>query len=88
MDSIGLALMIGGFALVVSSIIFLVPNGRERSAEQAKTDESLEAINHYLREIRQQRNDYAERLLSGPDVANDSGRTAGRRYVARPAGAG
>jgi|GraSoiStandDraft_24_1057298.scaffolds.fasta_scaffold318255_2 hypothetical protein len=65
MDSIGLSLVVGGAALVVSGLTFLLPKVSRRSLERATTDESLETINHYLNEIRRQRNDYAERLLSG-----------------------
>lgn len=63
MDPIGLSLVVGGIALVTTGLVFRLPKARERSFEQAKTDESLETISHYLQEIRQQRNDYAERLL-------------------------
>lgn len=65
MESIGLSLVVGGFALVISGLIFLLPARRQQSGGQERTDENLEAIHHYLQEIRQQRNDYDERLMHG-----------------------
>ena len=55
MNPLGLSLLVGGAALVVSGLIFLLATGRQRSGETAKTNESLETISYYLREIRQQR---------------------------------
>lgn len=67
MDSIGLSCVVGGVALIVSALTFLLPNGSRKSREQAATSESLETINHYLTEIRRQRRDHhAARLLSDP----------------------
>jgi len=66
MDSIGLSCVVGGAALIVSGLTFLLPNGSRRSREQTATAESLETINHYLKEIRRQRSDHAARLLSDP----------------------
>ena len=70
MTSIGWSLFFGGMALIVGALILELPVRRERPREEgrAATDESLKAINHYLREIRQQRNDH-ERLLNAPDIA-------------------
>jgi len=69
MNPAGLSLLVGGLALVVSGLIFLLPTGSRRPAGKSKTDENLETINHYLREIRQQRNDYAEQFSHGADTA-------------------
>jgi uncharacterized membrane-anchored protein YhcB (DUF1043 family) len=71
MTSIGWSLLFGGMALVVGALILQFPMRRRRSREQVRrrTDESLETINHYLREMRQQRNDHAERLRNAPDLA-------------------
>ena len=67
MDSIGLSCVVGGAALIVSGLAFLLPTRSRRSREQATTAESLETINHYLTEIRRQRrDDHAARLLSDP----------------------
>jgi len=54
MNSVGLSIVVGG-AFVVSGLIFLLPTKRQKSSQQDETDESLETINHYLRETRQQR---------------------------------
>ena len=71
MTSIGWSFLVGGTALVVCGLILQLATGQRRSRKQvrARTDESLDAINHYLREIRQQRNDYAERLRNAHDIA-------------------
>ena len=68
MTAIGLSLLVGGLVLLICALVFRSPTLRQRSHERAKTDESLEAINHYLREIRQQRNDYADRLMHKSDA--------------------
>jgi len=51
---------------VVSGLTFLLPKGSRISLERATTAESLETINHYLKEIRRQRSDHAARLLGDP----------------------
>jgi hypothetical protein len=66
-DSIGLSCVVGGAALIVSGLAFLLPRGSRRSLDHAATAESLETINHYLTEIRQQRRDHhAARSLGDP----------------------
>lgn len=65
MEIVGLSLVAGGLALVVGSTAFLLSKARGGSPVQVRTDDSLEMINHYLREIRQQRNEHSERLLHG-----------------------
>jgi hypothetical protein len=69
MNSAGLSLLVGGLAFVVSGLIFLLPTGSRRPAGKSRTDENLQTINRYLREIRQQRNDYIERFSHGADTA-------------------
>jgi hypothetical protein len=71
MASIGWSLFFAGTALVAGALMLQLPIKRRRARHQARarTDESLATINHYLREIRQQRNDRAERLLKTPDIA-------------------
>ncbi|MBA7666983.1 hypothetical protein ES703_75068 [subsurface metagenome] len=63
MDPIGLSFVVGGAALIASGMIFLLPKGSNTSPEHATTTESLEAINHYLMEIRRQRDHRAARLF-------------------------
>jgi hypothetical protein len=65
MEIVGLSLVAGGLALVTGSTAFLLSKARGGSSVRAETDDSLETINHYLREIRQQRNEHSERLLNG-----------------------
>jgi hypothetical protein len=78
MEMVGLSLVAGGLALVVSGLTFLLTKRRDNSPVQAKTDESLETINHYLREIRQQRNEHSERLLNGPALLDSAQIGTGR----------
>ena len=67
MDPIGLSFVVGGVALIVSGLIFLLPKGSRRSLQHAATAESLQTINHYLMEMRRQRRDHdAVRLLGDP----------------------
>lgn len=58
MDPIGLSFVVGGVALIVSGLIFLLPKESRSSRERAATTESLETINHYLMEIRRQRRNH------------------------------
>ncbi len=45
----------GRGAFVACVLIFLLPTRRQKPSQQDEADESLETINHYLREMRQQR---------------------------------
>jgi hypothetical protein len=68
MNPAGLSLLVGGLALVVSGLIFLLPSGIRRPSDKAKTAANLKTIHHYLREISQQRNDYTKRFSHGADA--------------------
>ncbi len=54
-DEIGLALLVGGAALVCSGLIFSLPRPRRRSTVQEDTDE----IDRGLTEARRERGDIA-----------------------------
>ena len=56
MDSLGLALIVGGAAFVVSGLVFL-PGSRKRRKQQETIDESREQIEFHLRAMRRNRDD-------------------------------
>jgi hypothetical protein len=51
----GLALMVGGMALLFSGAIFLIPVGGRRSSPQESFEDSQRRIEQYLREMRESR---------------------------------
>lgn len=56
MDALGLALVVGGFAFLVSGLIFLVPTGRKRPTPP-EAGSNPEQVDRYLRETRRGRGD-------------------------------
>ena len=57
MDSLGLALIVGGAAFVVSGLVFLLPGERLRRKQDESIDESREQIEFHLRAMRRDRGD-------------------------------
>jgi hypothetical protein len=57
MDSLGLALIVGGAAFVLSGLAFLLPGARLRRKQQQTIDESREEIDFHLRAMRRNRGD-------------------------------
>lgn len=57
MDSLGLALIVGGAAFVVSGLVFLLPGTRRRQKQQKVIDESRKEIDFHLRAMRRHRGD-------------------------------
>jgi hypothetical protein len=57
MSSLGLALVVGGAALFVSGLIFLLPTRRKQAAQRESVKESIDKIDHYLRAMRRHRGD-------------------------------
>ena len=57
MDPLGLALVVGGAAFVVSGLIFLLPGERKRPRRRETVDESREQIDSRLQQMRRQRGD-------------------------------
>ena len=55
MDTLGTALIVGGLAFLCSGLIFLVPSGLIFSSPKKSVEESLDEIEHYLREMRKER---------------------------------
>src|ERR1700754_627498 len=57
MDTLGLSLVVGGLAFLISGLIFLLPTGRKDSSRRAAIDENLEDVDRHLREMRRGRGD-------------------------------
>lgn len=57
MDPLGLALIVGGAALVVSGLVFLLPGPRKPATRRPTIDESREQIDHRLQQMRRRRGD-------------------------------
>jgi len=56
MNPLGLALLVGGAALLASGLGFLLPVQRKQQRKET-VQESIKRINHHLREMRQERGD-------------------------------
>jgi len=54
MNPLGWALLVAGAALCVSGLLFLLPIRRKQSTHQEIFEESIEKIDHYLRETRRE----------------------------------
>jgi hypothetical protein len=57
MEPLGLALIVGGAAFVVSGLVFLLPGSRRRRKQQETIDESREQIEYHLRAMRRDQGD-------------------------------
>ena len=57
MDALGLALIVGGAAFVVSGLVFLLPGSRRLRKQHETIDESREQIESHLRAMRRDRDD-------------------------------
>jgi hypothetical protein len=57
MDALGIALIIGGVALVCSGLIFLLPTERKASVSEKSVQENLDEIEGHLRQMRGDRGD-------------------------------
>jgi hypothetical protein len=57
MDTLGIALIVGGAAFLCSGLFFLLPAERRASSSQQSVQESLDEIEGYLRQLRKQRGD-------------------------------
>jgi Na+-transporting methylmalonyl-CoA/oxaloacetate decarboxylase gamma subunit len=54
-SALGFALMVGGLALVLSGLIFLLPITRQISAKNESFEESQARTEYYLQQMREQR---------------------------------
>jgi hypothetical protein len=57
MNALGLALLVGGAALVVSGLVFLLPIRRKQLQQRETFQEGIERIDHHLQEMRRERGD-------------------------------
>jgi hypothetical protein len=57
MSSLGLALIVGGAALFVSGLIFLLPTHRKQVSQRESVKESIAEIDKHLSEMRRHRGD-------------------------------
>jgi len=57
MDPLGLALIVGGAAFVVSGLVFLLPGARRQREQEETIEESREQIEFHLREMRRDQGD-------------------------------
>jgi hypothetical protein len=55
MGTVGVALVVGGMALLCSGLIFLMPVRGRRSQPQESFEDSQNRIEQYLREMRRRR---------------------------------
>ena len=57
MGAVGLALVVGGMALLFSGLVFLIPVPGSRSEPQESFEDSQQRIEQYLREMRKSRSE-------------------------------
>jgi hypothetical protein len=55
MGTVGLALVVGGMALLFSGLVFLIPDRGMRHRPQEPFEDSQKRIEQYLREMRKNR---------------------------------
>jgi hypothetical protein len=58
MDSVGIALIVGGMAFLVSGLIFLIPTERKLSSSRETFEESQERTENYLAQMRDERGEH------------------------------
>jgi hypothetical protein len=52
MGTVGLALVVGGMAILFSGLVFLIPVSGSRRSSQESFEDSQKRIEQYLREMR------------------------------------
>jgi predicted phage tail protein len=52
MTALGLSMIVGGMAFLLSGMIFLMPTGRKQSARDQSFEESQDEIRFYLSQMR------------------------------------
>ena len=52
MTALGLSMMVGGMAFLLSGLIFLLPIGRKQSAQDRSFEEARNEIEFYLDQMR------------------------------------
>ena len=54
MDTLGVALLVGGMAFLFSGLIFLLPTERKLSSRMESFEDSQQEIEYYLSKMRKQ----------------------------------
>jgi hypothetical protein len=57
MDTLGLALLVGGMAFLFSGLVFLLPTERKLSSRTESFEDSQRRTEYYLSEMRKQSGD-------------------------------
>ena len=57
MDTLAVALLVGGMAFLFSGLLFLSPAERKRSSRMDSFENSQQQIEHYLSQMRKQRDE-------------------------------
>jgi hypothetical protein len=57
MDTLGVALLVGGMAFLFSGLIFLLPTERQLSSRMESFEETQQQIEYYLSQMRKQHGD-------------------------------
>lgn len=57
METLGLSLVVGGAAFLVSGLVFLLPVRRKQLRRQESFQESIDRIDYHLYEMRRERGD-------------------------------
>jgi hypothetical protein len=57
MDTLGVALLVGGMAFLFSGLVFLLPTERKLSSRMESFEETQQQIEYYLSQMRKQHGD-------------------------------
>jgi hypothetical protein len=57
METLGVALLVGGLAFLFSGLVFLLPTERKRSSRMESFEDSQQQIEYYLSKMRKQSGD-------------------------------
>jgi hypothetical protein len=57
MDTLGLALLVGGMAFLFSGLVFLLPTERKLSSRKESFEDSQRRTEYYLSQMRKQSDD-------------------------------
>jgi hypothetical protein len=60
MHALGVSLLVGGIAFLLSGLIFLLPTERKLSSRQESFENSQKDLEYYLGEIRRERPPHSE----------------------------
>jgi hypothetical protein len=57
MDTLAVALLVGGMAFLFSGLVFLLPTERKLSSQMESFENSQQQIEYYLSQVRKQRDE-------------------------------